>query len=177
MNNTQNITAVKEQITKQPRRRYAFERNELTEQLFRQAGATELLVTIAGFKLRVCHLGETLVSIHPNSQSAGYGSITLYPYQDGERWVNEQGYYVDRAGRVKLMHAIDIAYTAWLAARGNRDNFYKAIGKRGYCALCGRGLTDELSMSRGIGPECYGSIYGGLATQYLVQKDKIATAQ
>ena len=28
----------------------------------------------------------------------------------------------------------------------------------GNCAICGRGLTDPISLERGIGPECYGKI-------------------
>ena len=27
-----------------------------------------------------------------------------------------------------------------------------------FCRICGRGLTDPLSVSRGIGPECYGKM-------------------
>jgi uncharacterized protein DUF6011 len=32
----------------------------------------------------------------------------------------------------------------------------------GNCAICGRGLTDPISLERGIGPECFGHIAPGL---------------
>jgi hypothetical protein len=36
-----------------------------------------------------------------------------------------------------------------------------------HCCICGRGLTDEVSRSRGIGPECVHKIqWGGIALEF-----------
>jgi hypothetical protein len=40
-----------------------------------------------------------------------------------------------------------------------------AIGPQNHCVICGRGLTDEESIARGIGSECWQDVLSDIYTQ------------
>ena len=71
---------------------------------------------------------------------------------------------------MKLHAALALALSAWEVSGGDLDALYRALGQTGNCAICGALLTDELSMSRGIGPECYRKIGVGKAAVKEVQR-------
>jgi len=136
-------------------------------------GAKSVTVAVAGVRLDIHYIGSVLIWISPTSASAGRGECCLWVYDKEDTWVRN-GYWFDRCSRVKTGKSVDVAYIAWIAAQGNLPDFAKALGVSGYCACCGRGLSDPISMARGIGPECYSAIWGGLDMVRLAKLDKIA---
>lgn len=143
---------------------YSHDRDAQTERLFRQHGAETLVVTVAGFRLNVLHFGDVLVSIRPKAVSAGRGEVVLWPYLDKQPSFGSQGgYHFDPCPRPKVGKAVNLAFTAWQAGNGDVQAFYRALGERGFCAICGATLTDPLSRARGIGPECIKKIGVGNA--------------
>jgi hypothetical protein len=168
---------ISEEIKAAPKPEYfpCFDANSMTRSAYRRHGSGELVVCSAGYWVIVQHYGATLVSLTPKAMSAGRGEIVLWPYGNKDGWVSD-GYFIDQCGRSRLMKALDVVYLAWLAAGGNVDAFYRAMGASGHCAMCGATLTDELSMSRGIGPECYTHIYGGRQAVLDVRSALVASA-
>ena len=153
-------TAIREMLRTLPPCRYGYDYDQQTERVYRGHGAATIIVTVAGFKLAVLHHGATLVSIRPTATSAGRGECVLYPYDNPPSYVQD-GYHSDPCPRPKVGKAIRLAFTAWQVAKGDVNAFYRALGERGFCAICGATLTDPLSRARGIGPECYKKIWGG----------------
>lgn len=59
----------------------------------------------------------------------------------------------------KLLHAAMVLGVI-LSQTNDLDAIYKALSlETGCCAICGAHLTDELSVDRGIGPECWKKIW------------------
>jgi hypothetical protein len=145
-------------------------------QAFHAAGGVEVTtIAIGGYRLLITHRQGLLLSITPKATSAGRGSIELNPW-DTSTDNALPGYCWDTCGSRRLQSALLIAWDAWSEAGGIIDAFYAAIGQTGHCAMCGATLTDELSMSRGIGPECYSKIYGGRSVQRNVMARRIANS-
>lgn len=134
---------------------YTYEQNNRTMRAFREAGAKTIVVAVAGYRLNVTHLDDTLVSIFPKAISAGRGHVVLLT---GDRkpdmTVCNLPYYTDPCGSMRLRESLLVAALAWDIANGDLESYYKTLGVRGNCAICGSTLTDPLSQARGIGPEC-----------------------
>lgn len=86
-------------------------------------------------------------------------------------------YYYDNYGPTRLHAALAVCMSAWEIAKGDVNLLYQTIGKRGNCAICGAGLTDELSMVRGIGPECFRHIGVKMAAVKELQKRNLSKAK
>jgi hypothetical protein len=107
---------------------------------------------------------RTLVQIIPRATSARGGSSSgnqlMIWVWDPEmllrfkrKWIGNQLYRFED-GPMRAHEAVSLAAEAFHRADGDLALFYKALGSQGFCALCGRALTDPLSVDRGVGPEC-----------------------
>ena len=139
-------------------RRYYHAAAEEARRRFRDAGAEDTVICCGGFRITVQHYQGVLVSITPKARTAGRGQITIDATDgkpsDGDPIINGRRYFHDVYGSYRLQEALLIVQVAWQTSGGNIDRLYQAIGARGFCACCGAGLTDPLSIDRGIGPEC-----------------------
>lgn len=141
-----------------------------------------IIVAVGGYKLEIVYAGALLVSIRPKASSAGRGSLTLDAVRGGTMSLDiDSGpfagvsYFLDGFGPSKLQAALQVVTVAALAAKGNRSKLYKSLGKSGFCAICGMGLTDPTSMARGIGPECWKQV-NKVAALTLVQAHRVKMA-
>lgn len=147
-----------------PDNKYDSVRNDRTIKAFTDAGAKEAMIATGGFKLKLLIYDRTLIAIWPNAKSArpeyGDGRLVIWPYAVAERSrqhrkIGRYTYYFDTwRNTQRLIEAVKLAYQAFERAEGDMSSFYKALGAQGMCAICGRGLSDPLSVDRGIGPEC-----------------------
>lgn len=156
---------------------YTYERNAVAVSTFIEAGAETTIVAVGGYRLKVVHLDGLLVSITPKATSAGRGHYIIQTKYSNNCTTEIAGHKYDHdpCGGMRLRDALVIAGLAWETSGGNIDNFYKAIGARGNCACCGAFLSDELSLARGIGPECIKKVYARPMIK-LVQKKNLAAA-
>jgi hypothetical protein len=141
---------------------YGTDRNSQTILAFDNAGAERSIIACGGFRLLVQHYDSILISIMPKASSAGRGEYVLWTGQSKDSWIVNilnREYYYDRMGPSRLHEALHIAKIAWETSDGNIEQLHKAIGARGFCAICGAGLSDELSIARGIGPECIKKVH------------------
>jgi hypothetical protein len=147
-----------------PDNKYDSIKNDRTIKAFTEAGAKEAMIATGGFKLKLLIYDRTLIAIWPNAKSArpeyGDGRLVIWPYAVAERSrqhrkIGRYTYYFDTwRNTQRLIEAVKLAYQAFERADGDMTTFYKALGAQGMCAICGRGLSDPLSVDRGIGPEC-----------------------
>ena len=164
-------------------RHYSYEQNETTLAKFRAAGTEEIIVCVGGYRIVATVYGTTLVQLKPKATSAGRGEFTLWTGERRDSWIVkicDRFYYQDKMGSKRVLEALALAAIAWeTAARhgGGTDNFYKALGSRGFCACCGATLTDPLSQSRGIGPECAKRIYKTRAVRILQERNMTAATR
>lgn len=139
--------------------------------------ATSTVVAVGGYRLIIRHAEGMLLSITPKAASAGRGHIILDPWGSADDMyrvkIGDYYYMQDPCGPVKLHAALALALSAWEVSEGQEEGLYKALGQTGNCAICGALLTDELSMSRGIGPECYRKIGVGKDAAKEVQRRRV----
>jgi hypothetical protein len=147
---------------------------------------SEIIVAVGGYRLVITMAGDLLIGIRPKAISAGRGSLyidpksaegegfCLRPYPVGHKY-EHVSYYHDYLGPIRLQQALVIVTAGVISADCDPDRLYAALGRSGHCAICGETLTDDLSMARGIGPVCWGRIYGKDVLR-KVQARKIANA-
>ncbi len=147
----------------------------------KQAGYSVDTVAVGGYRLEIAHVGDLLIAIQPKAASArkatsgitidaptGYNVFRAYP---ASHQLAAAHYSQDYGGGQRLRAALNTVLLAFLESGGQREALYQALGRSGFCAICGATLTDDLSMARGIGPDCYTKIYGGLrAVQTVVRR-------
>lgn len=157
---------------------YSHDQCRRTLQEFYKAGAEDTVIAVAGYRLIVTHYDGVLIALRPKAASAGRGELVLWTGNPREDWITkvlDRPYFHDPFGPSRLQEALTIAYIAWETSNGVIEDLYKAVGARGMCACCGATLTDELSMSRGIGPECIKRVFKKEALA-MVQADSIERA-
>lgn len=147
------------------RKYYSYEQERETLKYAKSHGMTEFVVAYGGVRLIVRHIGTTLIEIRPKAKSANpdnsVGVCIFPPDKDKSRMVKMRGENYDFSynGGAKVLEAIREVFTVW-NSNPDRDAVYKVVGgKTCHCAMCGADLTDELSTSRGIGPECWRKIW------------------
>ena len=146
------------------RKYYSSDQEAETLAWARANGMTEFVVAYGGVRLIVRHIGETLIEICPKAVSRNPWqtvNIVLCPPEATTGKIvpmRGENYDVSYGGGTKLREALYEIFVVWAAAP-DRDSVYKIVsGKTFHCAMCGADLTDELSTSRGIGPECWKKI-------------------
>jgi hypothetical protein len=154
---------------------YSYEQNQRTLGTFLKAGAQQTVIATGGYRLVLTHMDNVLVSILPKAKSAGRGEIILWTGEKRDHGkvmkILDREYDTDPYGPARLHEALLITALAWETAKGNQELLYKAIGARGFCAICGANLSDELSIARGIGPECIKKVFKKPAIQFLQEKN------
>lgn len=152
---------------------YSFQRAEVVQRL----PADEVIVAVGGYRWKVRFKDGVLYTVFPNAKSAGRGHIAIDPWATSSdrscREILGRRYDWDSYGSQRLQEALALVISAWTIADGDIDAFYKALGQSGHCAICGATLTDPLSMSRGIGPECIKKIWVGRRGIKAVQQLRI----
>lgn len=148
---------------------YGFMRDSQIRRFFGQHGAINVPVSVGGTRLLLQMLGKDLISItqtKDKDKGGDQASITLLVDDDVPVYSKftrkGRSYRPSRLGYGKIKDAFYLAFDALERASGDVELLYKAVGERGFCAICGHGLTDPLSRARGIGPECvktFGSVY------------------
>jgi len=138
----------------------------------------QVTVSCGGFRWHVYLLQDGLAFIEPRSNSAGRFEFTLIPACADRQGIQLGNYLyeVDCCMRRRVAEALFALLAAWTAADNDIDAFYRALGQSGRCAICGATLTDPLSMSRGIGPECFGHIGIGRAAVLEVARKRVSRA-
>jgi hypothetical protein len=140
----------------------------------------EFTVAVGGYKIVVKHVGTFLLSAHARAASVqrGHLALDLNTTDNRKGWdiieLHGATYYWDCwSGPAKYHAAMMLLIAAWHNAGGDRDLLYKALGKSGYCAICGATLTDDLSTQRGIGPECWKKIYVNFNDVNRIQRRRV----
>lgn len=144
---------------------------------FRNHGSSVSTVAVGGFKFNIHHHGKHLVAVKPNAQSAKMSLQVLHSPEDADGWTTThqiQGRTYKQGGigiNSRLQTAMNILASSWHHADGDTKKLYQAIGKSGNCAICGAGLSDPLSQSRGIGPECIKRVNEKRATDAIRKRN------
>jgi len=135
-----------------------------TIEAFRANHATEIPVVVGGYGLDVFLYDGKLVGISPRAKASrgasGAGNrLTAWPLSPNllsrrEKMEIAWKTYIFPDGPDRARSAVKIALEAFERADGKMEDFFQQLGAAGFCAVCGRALSDPLSVSRGIGPEC-----------------------
>lgn len=110
-----------------------------------------------GVKLWVFHFRGIPVRVCPSREMRGEAIL-----RGGDstciRMFHGLPYHFDPCGSLKITEAIERILNAFLTTDSPRDAA-RALGAAGRCCCCGADLTDPVSVSRGIGPECIKKIW------------------
>jgi hypothetical protein len=130
-------------------------------------------VSYGGARFIIGHIGETLLYIQPKANKRGY--VLLTGKEEKSRHCTEiRGlwYSLDPCANIKTCEALLEIINAWELG-ASREAVYKIVGGlTTRCAMCGCELTDPLSMSRGIGPDCWQTIYAN-DTKQRVRRSRL----
>jgi len=108
-------------------------------------------ISVGGYRWDIIECEGQFVAAFPKS-SKDRGRGTIYKTTKGF----DHGYY---CFSMKLSSAANIV-AAVLLKCNSVEELYKATSVATCrCAICGANLTDDLSVSRGIGPECWKKFY------------------
>ena len=156
---------------------YTDDRANLTIQTFTDNGAILSPCTYGGYRFKLLINDTDLIAIIPNRANRDNSCIDIKlttSHNTDNFSVCGYEMKVPYAGGEKYMYSLMGVLLAWNMAKGDLSKYYLAIGQSGHCAICGATLTDELSMSRGIGPECFTHIGIGNDAVKRVQGYRIA---
>lgn len=94
----------------------------------------------------------------------------------GGEWADKIGTFYPRTGRWYRDDKADMyreecaaVVAHWVEAHDGVKTLPFEVAEESRCGVCGRELTDPVSIGRGIGPECYGKLTGSRHQQ----KDKV----
>ena len=126
---------------------------------FRELPKAEIgIISVGGFGYRVfasTETGEIIGFIPKAKANIDRGCIYLYP--DG----TYKGDTCIFNGKLRAAVELLTGTILPICAGGGFDALSKAVSvETCVCARCGAALTDELSVSRGVGPECF-KYFGG----------------
>jgi len=103
-------------------------------------------VAVAGFKFEVCFVEGEAVAAFPKAKAASRAFVFQL---SGNQFDTLFSIYSP-----KLKVSVDLLMEAMASTRGVDEFLIKVSQKTDRCSICGANLTDPISTSRGIGPEC-----------------------
>lgn len=117
----------------------------------------ETLTLKLGVKVSFTFSHHRGIPVHMEAmRGRGWAILEPVPAPEHQRHLMVDGipYMMDPCGSERVDTAIRLAVTAFVRSE-SPAKAAELLGQGGICCCCGAHLTDPVSISRGIGPECF----------------------